>query len=217
MEELDAYNMFSSMGQNGVSRSGTPLFRAGLELDIVRASKRPAAGIIATTRPNYSAAMAAMPREDPNPSRLEEASTILSRILAPAVDRAVEQQFRGTLERRVAAIRIAIRLYRIDHDGRYPDTLSALVPEYLPFHLTDPFAADNRPISYRPDSKLPVLYSVGSNGKDDGGTSLPYVRPNGSKVQRWECADIVYPVELIYPLAPSPPSTQPSPEAEDHQ
>jgi len=69
----------------------------------------------------------------------------------------------------MAAISLAIRLYEHDH-GSWPEALDELVPEYLPAEPFDPFDAEMRPFQYRPHGEPPILYSVGPNGVDDGGT-----------------------------------------------
>lgn len=57
--------------------------------------------------------------------------------------------------------------YRLAH-GRYPESLDALVPAFLPKPLPDPMSG--QPFHYRPtDDGWFWLYSVGENGQDDGG------------------------------------------------
>ncbi|RBP45098.1 hypothetical protein DES53_10394 [Roseimicrobium gellanilyticum] len=60
---------------------------------------------------------------------------------------------------------LALRLHELEH-GSLPDTLGALVPSYLPAVPTDIFSGT--PFLW--NAKLQVLYTVGKNGKDDGGT-----------------------------------------------
>ncbi len=79
------------------------------------------------------------------------------------------QQFHGLAQRRMAAIALAIRLYEVDH-ARRPAELAELIPDYLDEVPADPMAADGATFSYLPDAEIPVLYSVGENGIDDGGS-----------------------------------------------
>lgn len=65
--------------------------------------------------------------------------------------------YRYTAMRRMAAAAIAIRLYQADHDGTRPETLEALVPDYLPAVPMDPYVGD-RPIGYKPDGVVPKTY-----------------------------------------------------------
>ncbi len=51
--------------------------------------------------------------------------------------------------RRLAATRLAIRLYELDH-GAPPTSLTDLVPDFLPGVPEDPLFDDHRPIGYEP-------------------------------------------------------------------
>ena len=59
---------------------------------------------------------------------------------------------------------LAIKAFQLKH-GRLPETLGAMVPEFLPAVPVD--AYDGEPLRYRPAERL--LYSVGGDFKDDGG------------------------------------------------
>jgi hypothetical protein len=61
---------------------------------------------------------------------------------------------------------LALRAFRDDH-GRLPTTLSELVPDYLPIAPADPF--DQLPLRYQIKADDFVVYSVSSDGRDDGG------------------------------------------------
>jgi hypothetical protein len=65
--------------------------------------------------------------------------------------------YRQIARRRMAATAIAIKLYEADHGGR-PDTLDALVPDYLPAVPADPYV-DDRPIGYKPAGVVPMHIS----------------------------------------------------------
>jgi len=67
---------------------------------------------------------------------------------------------------------LAIRLYQHDH-GELPKSLLDVVPEYLPEVPRDPFSASSDFIHYRIDGDAFLLYSVGMDGHDDGGTLAP--------------------------------------------
>ena len=72
----------------------------------------------------------------------------------------------------------ALAAYRADH-GAYPADLAAPVPEYLPAIPRDPFS--DGPLRYKRDAAGYLLYSVGPNGKDDGGRAWydqPYSKEN---------------------------------------
>jgi hypothetical protein len=81
------------------------------------------------------------------------------------------QAFRDAARRRDATMRLliadtAIGLFQEDR-GRWPETLEELCPEYLAAVPLDPYAG--QPLIYRRDGDGFVLYSVGSDLKDDGG------------------------------------------------
>ncbi|MHB9134320.1 MAG: hypothetical protein ACYDBB_24885 [Armatimonadota bacterium] len=63
---------------------------------------------------------------------------------------------------------LAIRAYHKEH-GSYPPSLQALVPAYLSAVQTDPFAP-GKPLQYRLNGQAYLLYSIGPDGKDNGGT-----------------------------------------------
>lgn len=68
---------------------------------------------------------------------------------------------------KLAATAIALKRYQIKH-GNYPTNLNSLVPEFIPEAARDP--ADGQPLRYRLNADGTfLLYSVGENGKDDGG------------------------------------------------
>ena len=62
---------------------------------------------------------------------------------------------------------IALKRYQLKH-GNYPPHLNSLVPEFVSQVPLDP--VDGQPLRYRrnPDGTF-LLYSVGENGRDDGG------------------------------------------------
>ena len=89
---------------------------------------------------------------------------------------------RVSARRRVLAADLAIRAYRLDHEGALPDRLDAMVPDDLPRVPTDPFDP-GVPLRYQPgDDGSYVLYSVGPDGNDDGGTPYP-PKSNWSKTR----------------------------------
>ena len=65
---------------------------------------------------------------------------------------------------------LALRAFRLRH-GAYPHSLAELTPGILPSLPTDPFA-QGRPFCYRLSGTSYLLYSVGPDGKDDGGRPI---------------------------------------------
>ena len=63
---------------------------------------------------------------------------------------------------------LALAAFHADHHA-WPDSLDALGPKYLLFLPEDPFSEN--PLLYHTTRAGFLLYSVGPNGKDDGGST----------------------------------------------
>jgi len=69
--------------------------------------------------------------------------------------------------RQMVIMTIALKRYQLEHGG-YPPDLNSLVPEFVPSVPRDP--VDGQPLRYRLNTDGTfTLYSIGENGKDDGG------------------------------------------------
>ena len=110
--------------------------------------------------------------------------------------------------------------YRLDH-GEYPDSLAALVPDYLPFVPIDPYSGE--PFEYRPNgldlelrdydlitvpAHTPLLWSVGARqarlrvkAVEEPDASEPAVDVT-RKVYEFELAPspYAYGTPLVFPL-----------------
>ena len=87
--------------------------------------------------------------------------------------------FRFQAHNEMTITAIALKRYHLRH-GKYPQTLDQLVPEFLKTHPVD--WMDGQKLRYRPEDASFVLWSVGDNGIDDGGTpdqTEPYNFWNG--------------------------------------
>jgi hypothetical protein len=104
-------------------------------------------------------------------------------------------------ERQMTLAAIALKRCQLRH-SKLPSSLEALVPEFLAAVPWDYMSA--RPLCYRlKDDGSYVLYSVGLDGKDDGGDPTP--RP-GSAPGLWEGRDAVWPSPAAEPGEPPPQS-----------
>jgi hypothetical protein len=65
-------------------------------------------------------------------------------------------------------VALAVRMRYLQH-GRYPASLSEISQQWLPAIPIDHW---NQPIAYRLKKGQPVIYSVGPDGKDDGGQRM---------------------------------------------
>jgi hypothetical protein len=74
-------------------------------------------------------------------------------------------------EQRFINLRLAVSLeaFRADR-GRYPNQLADLAPKYLAAIPDDLFSG--KPLVYKPTKDGYLIYSVGANGKDDGGKTF---------------------------------------------
>lgn len=91
---------------------------------------------------------------------------VLIGLLMPAVQKVQNAYDRSEQVQRNLYVAFALAAYQRDH-GRYPAKLDDLAPKYLAAVPDDLFA--NKPLVYRPSEKGYLLYSVGVNGKDEGG------------------------------------------------
>jgi hypothetical protein len=86
-------------------------------------------------------------------------------LLLPAVSAVIKGEDRIAAETKLADVALALVAYRADH-GKYPDRLADLKPKYRA-ETKDPCSDGD--LFYRPAADGFLLYSVGPNGKDDGG------------------------------------------------
>lgn len=78
------------------------------------------------------------------------------------------QEVRCTALLRCTATGLALERFRRTHNGAYPDSLQALVPGFMPAVPIDPF--DGRPLRYVRRATGYVVYSIGADRADNGGT-----------------------------------------------
>jgi hypothetical protein len=76
---------------------------------------------------------------------------------------------RSEQEQRNLHVAFALAAHHRDH-GHYPPQLADLAPKYLAAVPTDLFSG--KALIYRPTEKGYLLYSVGANGRDEGGRSV---------------------------------------------
>ncbi len=89
-------------------------------------------------------------------------------LLTPALVKMTQSGDRTEQNERNLHLAFALAAYKSDN-GRYPMKLDALAPKYLAAIPDDLFSG--KALIYRPNDAGYLLYSVGSNGKDDGGQS----------------------------------------------
>jgi hypothetical protein len=141
----------------------------------------------------------------PLPDKGASARHFVAGLLLPAYENAVRTHFRSLADRRLAAAALAVRCYAADH-GRLPQKLDELVPQYLPSVPLDPFAAGGKPLRYVA-APVPLVYSVGDNGTDEGGSDQR-VNPKRQVMSRWDTQDAVF---FAAPKPPPAPPVAPRP------
>jgi hypothetical protein len=119
----------------------------------------------------------------------------LARLLAPAADKLAQAMSRSAAQMRTMIAALAAERYRKAHD-RWPESLAALVPQYLKEVPLDPF--DGKPLRLRRLSDGLVIYSVGLDGQDNGGTLANNFAPGTDiGVRLWDVKQRRQPPEAI--------------------
>ena len=90
----------------------------------------------------------------------------LMSLLMPAVRQAATAETRAQNRRDLTLIAFALAEYHREN-GRYPEALTELAPQYLKTIPVDRFT--DKPLKYQRRDNGYLLYSVGINGKDDQG------------------------------------------------
>jgi len=100
---------------------------------------------------------------------------ILAKALMPALGSCAKRLAQGDARHGVAYVAVAAARYRAEK-GRLPETLDALVPEYLPAVPRGPF--DGKPLRMVVRDGRLVFYSIGPDTKD-GGTAFDEEKGTG--------------------------------------
>ncbi len=120
---------------------------------------------------------------------------LMTAVATPNFKKAVWKCVQTETERRVAITAIALQRYRQKH-GQFPPGLDGLVPEFLASVTRDCMNA--QPLRYRRQDKGSfVLYSVGADGRDNGGDPSPAKAQD--KPGFWDGLDAVWPEERVQP------------------
>jgi hypothetical protein len=88
---------------------------------------------------------------------------VVTSMLVPALGRVKERYWETVAQMRITRAGLAL-LQEKKTQGAFPQTLEGLELK----NLDDPFS--NKPLAYKPEGQVFILYSVGSDHKDNGGT-----------------------------------------------
>lgn len=123
------------------------------------------------------------------PARAIFGHHVLSRLLLPALHKSIERSVVAQATTDMAVIALALERHRLAR-GNCPESLDALSPGLLTAVPVDPVT--HKPFHYRrtEDGRF-LLYSVGLDGKDDGGT-VATIRDEG-QAPDWQKGDWVWP------------------------
>jgi hypothetical protein len=114
----------------------------------------------------------------------------LAHFLTPHYRGELQRHHTVLTNRRMAAVALAVRWFAVEHAGRLPGSLDELIPRYLPAVPLDPMAK-GRPLGYLPGPARPLVYSVGYNSTDDGGSDAPSRESWGDEASQWQRRDAV--------------------------
>jgi len=114
---------------------------------------------------------------------------ILSPMILSSCSKSLQGAWLARTTVEIARTAIALKRYELRH-GKLPYSLDALVPEFLPEHPVD--YMDGKPLRYCLESESTfVLYSVGADGRDDGGDGNTV--SSGSYLHYRNSHDVVWP------------------------
>lgn len=110
-------------------------------------------------------------------------------LINPVLDAQLEKLCVSRSDLSAARIIVALHLHRRER-GTFPERLDALVPDELEAIPLDPF--DGKPFRY--DARQGIVYSVGKNLVDDGGSAmlLKGSASDPEPYKRWNADDAVY-------------------------
>jgi len=104
---------------------------------------------------------------------------VLSSLFLPSLTKTAIKDAQVFARSRLAVAAIGVERFRLAK-GNLPEDLRELVPGFLPSVPIDPF--DGAPIRYRRLTKGYVVYSIGSDGHDDGGKEPPSKRRGTERI-----------------------------------
>ena len=99
----------------------------------------------------------------------ERVGQIFVALFLPALSACANAEDRGTMQFELTKLAFALAAYHADN-GSYPDKLADLMPKYVAEMPKDIFSDSD--LHYKQQGDGYLLYSVGVNGRDDGGRGI---------------------------------------------
>jgi|GEM_PF-649677 len=117
---------------------------------------------------------------------------IMFGMMIPAQDSMSERKCRVDSSLAATRLLVACKAY-LKKEGKLPDDLKSLVPAYLPTVPADPY--DGRPFRYSPAKS--IIYSVGRDLKDSGGSSIiaDADKAKHPSKWKWDAEDVVFGIQ----------------------
>jgi len=109
-------------------------------------------------------------------------------LFLPSMSNVVVKMVTASAYERTAVTALGIERFRLAN-GRSPEKLEEIVPEFLPALPNDPF--DGKPMRFRRLAKGYVVYSIGNDRHDDGGREKP-LKPKSADATNY---DLTFTVE----------------------
>jgi len=136
--------------------------------------------LVAAAKLPFPESLDVLSQQDEQVNKAQSKGYLIAGIMLPSLGKPLENSAARLGELRAAQGVIAIERYRLTHANALPVGLSALVPQYLSAVPLDPF--DGKPLRFKKTSpKGYVVYSIGQDRQDDGGTALKRDSPPGTK------------------------------------
>jgi hypothetical protein len=118
--------------------------------------------------------------------RSQIVSSMMLGLFLPAVNTAIEAEDRQNTTLELTRLAAALAVYRAKHSA-YPESLDELVPGVIERMSVD--VLSGKPFVYKRSADGYLLYGLGANGSDEGGSSEWYGALNGQQLDTLDEVD----------------------------
>lgn len=113
---------------------------------------------------------------------------VILRTFVPSFSGVINCDLRTIAGLRNAQVALAIQRYRLAK-SELPDQLKDLIPDYLSSIPLDPY--DGKELRYKKLERGFVVYSIGEDLSDNGGTEIPQTSKEKRKIRNWDITFVV--------------------------